>query len=133
VSWLDPLEGTNAVRYQRLIDVVLQALDPPIKSVKKLFALNNNELADIFGVTPQAIEQWEKAEEVPTVSREKLANLLAVGVLLESKLVPGRIPLVARRQADAYGGMTMLQMFAQDRDAELRDLTFSALDCSQTA
>ena len=103
------------------------------KRVKDLFGLSNSEVANLFGVKRQAVDQWEQSGEVPTARREKLANLLSVGELLERKLSPGRLPLVARRSAEAYGGITMLEMMAFDRDGELRDLTERAFDWSRTA
>ena len=65
--------------------------------------------------------------------REKLANLLSIGELLERKLSSGRLPLVARRRADAYGGLTMLDMVKRDRDDELRELTERAFGWATTA
>jgi transcriptional regulator with XRE-family HTH domain len=108
-------------------------MQPPLFKVKDLFGLTNSEVADLFGVKRQAVDQWEQSGEVPTARREKLANLLSVGELLERKLSPGRLPLIARRSADVYGGITMLDMVASDRDAELRELTERAFDWSGTA
>jgi DNA-binding XRE family transcriptional regulator len=133
LGWPDLPEGTNAIRYRRLVEIVLRALDQPLTRVRNLFGLTNSDVAALFGVTRQAVDQWENTGEVPGVRREKLANLLAVGELLERKLAPGRLPLVARRRADAYGGKTMLDMVAANRDAELRELTDRALDWSHTA
>jgi transcriptional regulator with XRE-family HTH domain len=105
----------------------------PLVRVKELFGLTNSEVAGLFGVKRQAVDQWEEGGEVPTARREKLANLLSVGELLVHKLSPGRLPLVARRRARVYGGITMLDMVASDRDAELRELTERAFDWSGTA
>ena len=82
----------------------------------------------MFGVKRQAVEQWEHKGDVPAARREKLANLLSVGEMLERKLIAGRLPLVARRRADVYGGLTMLDMVRADRDSELRELTERAFD-----
>jgi hypothetical protein len=108
-------------------------MQPPLVRVKDLFDLTNSEVADLFGVKRQAVDQWEGSGEVPTARREKLANLLSVGELLARKLTPGRLPLVARRRADVYGGLTMLDMVRTDRDGELRTLTEQAFDWSGTA
>jgi len=132
-GWPDLPEGTDAVRYRRLVDLAIRSMQPPLVRVKDLFDLTNSEVADLFGVKRQAVDQWEESGDVPTARREKLANLLSVGELLARKLTSGRLPLVARRRADVYGGITMLDMVAADRDAELRELTERAFDWSGTA
>lgn len=132
-GWPDLPEGTDVVRYRRLVDLALRSMEPPLTRVRRLFDLNTAEIADLFGVKRQAVEQWERNGDVPAARREKLANLLAVGELLERKLSPGRLPLVARRRADVYGGLTMLDMVRADRDNELRTLTGQAFDWSGTA
>ncbi|MHB1981122.1 MAG: hypothetical protein ACYCOS_05360 [Sulfobacillus sp.] len=133
MGWPDLPTGTDLTRYRRLVDLAVRSMQPPLARVKELFALNNAELAQLFTVSRQAIDQWQKGGEVPASRRQKLANVLSVGELLERKLSPGRLPLVAHRRADAYGGLTMLEMMAADRDAELRELTERALDWSATA
>ncbi|MDA8358086.1 MAG: hypothetical protein M0Z95_17740 [Actinomycetota bacterium] len=85
------------------------------------------------GVKRRAVEQWEHKGDVPAARLEKLAKLLSVGELLERKLSPGRLPLVARRRADVYSGLMMLEMLRADRDGELRELTERAFDWSGTA
>jgi transcriptional regulator with XRE-family HTH domain len=132
-GWPDLPKGTDASRYRRLVDLAIRSMQPPLTRVKDLLGLTNSDVADLFGVKRQAVDQWEESGEVPTARREKLANLLTVGDLLERKLSPGRLQLVARRRADAYGGITMLDMVAADRDAELRELTERAFDWSGTA
>lgn len=132
-GWPDLPEGTDASRYRRLVDLAIRSMQPPLVRVKDLFGLTNSEVAELFGVKRQAVDQWEESGEVPTARREKLVNLLSVGELLARKLSPGRLPLVARRRADVYGGITMLDMVASDRDAELRELTERAFDWSGTA
>jgi transcriptional regulator with XRE-family HTH domain len=132
-GWPDLPDGTDTNRYRRLVDLAIRSTQLPLARIKDLFGLNNSEVAELFGVTRQAVDQWEQIGEVPASRREKLANLLSVGELLERKLTPGRLPLVARRRADTYGGRTMLDMVSADRDAELRDLTERAFDWAATA
>lgn len=132
-GWPDLPEGTDTARYRRLVDLAVRSMQPPLARVKDLFGLTNSEIADLFGVTRQAVEHWEESGDLPPARREKLANVLTVGELLARKLAPGRLPLVSRRRADVYGGITMLEMVAANRDAELRDLTERSLDWSGTA
>jgi hypothetical protein len=132
-GWPDLPEGTDAARYRRLVDLALRSMAPPLVRVRELFDLNVTELGALFDVSRQAAEQWERQGDAPVGRREKLANVLTVGELLARKLSPGRLPLVARRPADAYGGLTMLEMVRADRDGELRELTEQAFDWSRTA
>ncbi|MHB8288275.1 MAG: hypothetical protein ACYDEY_03400 [Acidimicrobiales bacterium] len=131
-GWPDLPEGSDVARYHRLVDLALRSMQPPLARVRELFDLNTGEIAELFGVKRQAVEQWEQNGDVPAARREKLANLLSVGELLERKLSPGRLSLVARRRADAYGGLTMLDMVRSDRDGELRKLTEQAFDWAGT-
>lgn len=133
VGFPDLPAGADPVRFRRLVDLAFRSMQPPWARVKDLFGLTSSDVARLFGVSRQAVDQWEALGAVPGARREKLANLLSVGELLERKLSPGRLALVARRRADAYGGMTMLDMVAADRDGELRALTEAALDWSGSA
>ena len=132
-GWPNLPKGSDVARYRRLVDLALRSMQPPLARARELFDLNTGEVAELFSVTRQAVEQWERNGDVPTARREKLANLLSVGELLERKLSPGRLSLVARRRADVYGGLTMLDMVRTDRDGELRTLTEKSLDWSGTA
>ncbi len=132
-GWPDLPVDIDTGRFRRLVDLAIRSMQPPLFRVKELFGLTNGELADLFGVSRQAVDQWEQSGEVPAARREKLANLLSVGELLDRKLAPGRLPLVARRSADVYNGLTMLDMVAADRDAKLWELTERAFDWSGTA
>ena len=132
-GWLDLPEGGDSIRYRRLVEIALGSMQPPLARVKELFDLRTGEVGELFGVSRQAVEQWESRGGVPAGRGEKLANLLTVGELLTRKLGAGRLPLVARRRADAYGGLTMLEMVRADRDDELRRLTERAFDWSPAA
>jgi hypothetical protein len=50
----------------------------------------------------------------------KVTTVAAIGDLLRHRLKPERIPGVARRPADAYGGLSMLEMIKRDRQDELQ-------------
>jgi transcriptional regulator with XRE-family HTH domain len=106
--------------------------EPPLRRVMEAFGLSKTELAALFGVRRQAIDQWQR-RGVPAERQEKVATLLAVADLLERKLKPGRLPGVARRPADAYGGETMLTMIAADRHRELLDSVRASFDWATAA
>src|SRR5215208_6608706 len=102
----------------------------PLERLMEAFDLNKSELGRLFGVSRQAIDGWlEKG--VPSDRQEKLATLLAVTDLLERKLKSDRIPGIARRPADAYGGKTMLELIAEDRQRELLGLVRDSFAWSQ--
>lgn len=90
----------------------------PLRRVMEALELSKTETASLFGVSRQAIGQWV-ADGVPTERQEKLATLLALCDLLERKLKADRLPGIARRPAEVYGGLTMLELVAEDRHNEL--------------
>jgi hypothetical protein len=96
------------------------------------FKLSKTDLAELFGVRRQAIDGWLR-KGVPAERQEKLHALVALADLLERKLKPGRLPGVARTPADAYGGLTMLEMIEQDRHRELLALVRQSFDWSTAA
>jgi DNA-binding XRE family transcriptional regulator len=122
-GWPDLPLGADTEQYRRLVDLALRSMQPPLAKAKESFGLNNSELAQFFGVTRQAVDQWERSGEVPTARRDKLAKLVSLGELLESKLGPGRLSLVAWRRVDGFNGKTMLDLVAEDRDSDLSALT----------
>jgi hypothetical protein len=104
----------------------------PLARLMRVFALSKSELGRLFGVSRQAVDGW-LAHGVPAERQEKLATLLALADLLERKLKTDRIPGIARRPADAYGGNTMLELIAEDRQSELLGLVRDSFAWSQAA
>jgi hypothetical protein len=102
----------RAVRYELQHD--RSALD----TISESFELSETELAGLFGVRRQAVSQW-RAEGIPSGRQEKVAAVASIADLLARKLKAERLPGIARRPADAYGGLTMLEMVNQDRHDEL--------------
>jgi len=94
------------------------------------FGLSDAELARLFGVTRQAVAQWQ---EFPAAKRAKAASVLSLADLLTYRLQPGRLHLVARKPAAAYDGLTMLEMIGADRHEELLRLTRESFDLAATA
>ena len=56
---------------------------------------------------------------MPAERQEKLSVLASLADLLERKLKRGRLPGIVRRPAEAYGGLSMLEMVVADRHDEL--------------
>jgi DNA-binding transcriptional regulator YdaS (Cro superfamily) len=104
----------------------------PLERVQELFGFDRTELARLFGVKRQAIEQWAK-RGVPAERQAKLAAVLAIGELLTQKLRPGALPGVARTPAEAYGGRTMLEMIAADEHEALLGSVRASFDWASAA
>lgn len=99
-------------------------MDPslPLVRLRTVLGLNRTELARLFGVRRQAVDQWS-AHGVPADRQEKLATLGAIADLLEAKLKADRIPGVVRRAAPAFDGRSALEAIAAgDQDAVLDEL-----------
>ena len=130
----EPLRLDDDVAAQRFQRSVRRELDDddPLARLMRVFALSKAELGRLFGVSRQAVDGW-RAKGVPADRQEKLATLLALADLLERKLKSDRIPGVARRPADAYGGKTMLDLIAEDRQRELLGLVRDSFAWSQAA
>lgn len=103
-----------------------------LDQIQATLDLTTTETGRLFGVRRQAIEQWRK-KGVPAARQEKAAAAAAVADLLAHMLKPERIPGVARRPAEAYGGMTMLEMIERDRHAELLERVRRSFDWAATA
>ena len=121
-----------AQRFQRCVRRELSEPGNPLARLMWVFKLSKSELGRLFGVSRQAVDGW-LAHGVPAEREEKLATLLALADLLERKLKVDRIPGIARRPADAYGGTTMLELIAEDRQRELLGLVRDSFAWSQAA
>jgi hypothetical protein len=128
VSDLDARRFLRRVRYE----LNHPEDEPPLDRIAAAFELSKTELAGLFGLRRQAVDQW-RVRGVPGDRQEKLQTVLALVDLLDRKLKPGRLPGVARRPADAYGGLTMLEMITADRHDELLDSVRRSFDWSTAA
>src|SRR3954471_24363527 len=103
-------------------------LDP----VAERFELLEPELGRLFGVSRQAVGQWRE-RGVPSNRMAKVATVAAIGELLGHQLKAERIPGVARRPADAYCGLSMLDLIERDRQDELLTLIRRSFDWASLA
>jgi hypothetical protein len=90
-------------------------LDP----IADTFELTETELGRLFGVSRQAVGQW-RDRGVPSNRMAKVATVASISDLLRHRLKPERIPGIARRPADVYGELSMLEMIERDRQDELQ-------------
>jgi hypothetical protein len=101
--------------------------ESPLRRIMDAFALSKTDAAKLFGVSRQAVDGWLTGG-VPSERQEKVAALLSLCDLLQRKLKEDRLPGVARRPADAYGGRTMLELIAADRHDELLRIVRDSFD-----
>ena len=128
------VDDLTAHRFLRRVRFHLNHPDDehPLRRLMDAFELSKTELGSLFGVRRQAVDQWLE-RGVPSERQEKVQTLIAIADLLERKLKPGRLAGVARRPADAYSGMTMLELIAADQHRELLELVRESFDWASAA
>jgi hypothetical protein len=118
------LDERQVVRFSRAVLDELARSETPLEHISEVLGLTRTQLASLFGVRRQAIDQWA-ARGVPADRQEKLATIGEIADLLAGKLKRDRIPGVVRRAAAAYGDRSMLDAIAAGAEdevlAELRD------------
>jgi len=103
-------------------------LDP----IAETFELTETELGRLFGVSRQAVGQW-RDRGVPSNRMTRVTTVAAICDLLGHQLKPERIPGVARRPAEAYGGLSMLDMIERGREDELLRMVRRTFDWASPA
>jgi DNA-directed RNA polymerase specialized sigma24 family protein len=126
------LEDQQVATFERLVDRIVDRSVSPLEEVIAVFDLSYTDAGRLFGVTRQAITQW-LAEGVPAERQSKVVTVAQVATLLRHYLVPERIPGIARKPAEQYGGRSMLEMIATDEHEELLGLTRRSFDWSTSA
>lgn len=106
--------------------------DKLLSEITETFRLSKSELGRLFGVSRQAISEWERSG-IPVSRQPKATVIAAIGDLLSHRLKRERIPGIARRRAPAYGDRTMLEMIAADQHEELLEITRRSFDWAVTA
>lgn len=116
------LDDRGVVRFYRAVVDELSRVETPLDQIASVFGLTQTDLATLFGVRRQALEQWE-TRGVPASRQEKLATVGEIADLLAAKLKRDRIPGVVRRAAAAYGDRSVLEAIqAGDQDRVLAEL-----------
>ncbi len=126
------LSDQQVVTFYRAVGDELARIETPLERIASVFGVSRTELARLFGVRRQAIEQWE-ARSVPADRQEKLATLDAIVDLLTAKLKPNRIPGVLRRPAAAYGDRSILEAIVADDQTLVLDELRNAFDWAAAA
>ncbi len=123
------------IQYERFALAVLDELSGRGSELARLMAgwqLSVSDVARLFGVTRQAVQQWLE-DGVPAARQPKLLQILRIGDLLERNLQPPRVRAVVRSDAGAYGGRSMLELIADDRHDELLESVERSFDWASTA
>gem|GEM_PF-6081058 len=106
-----------------------ERVESPLQQVQDLLDLNTAELGRLFGMSRQAAAQW-LARGVPAARQVQVSTALAASELLQRKLKAGRLPAAARKSAEAYGGLSMLQMIESGQEQKLLDKIRASFDWS---
>jgi DNA-binding transcriptional regulator YiaG len=126
------LSNEEALRFYRAVGDELARVRTPLDRIASVLGVSRTELARLFGVRRQAIEQWE-ARGVPAGRQEKLATLDAIVDLLTAKLKPDRIPGVVRRPGAAYSDRSILEAIAAGDEALVLEELRNAFDWAAAA
>ncbi|MCW2982771.1 MAG: hypothetical protein JWR63_341 [Conexibacter sp.] len=126
------VEETSLLAFVATVRQEIAAPSTPLDTIAEGFRLNETDLAGLFGVRRQALSQWRSAG-IPAARVAKVTTVASLADLLTRKLKAERVPGIARRSADAYGGLTMLEMIEADRHDELLELVHASFDPSQVA
>ncbi len=113
--------------FRRNVTRALSREERDLERIERSFGLTITDLGRLFGVTRQAVTQWQSTE-VPTARREKVSIVGSIADLLDAHLKTDRVPGVVRRPATAYGGLTILEMIEEDRHDAVLEQVRSSFD-----
>jgi hypothetical protein len=113
--------------FRRNVTRALSNDEPDLERIQRIFGLNITDLGRLFGVTRQAVTQWQTTE-IPAARREKVSAVGSIADLLDSRLKTDRVPGVVRRPAAAYGGFTILEMIEESRQDIVAEQIRSSFD-----
>ena len=116
-DWLDEFaEVLDRRRAGRSLERILQ-----------VWALNQSEAANLFGVTRQAISKWLD-RGIPSDRVQSIGDLAAATDLLVRHVKRDRIPAVVRRPAGALGGQSLVDLLGALRTREVLEACRAMFD-----
>ena len=120
-SDLDLLRYKFAEQKDRIMSELSDKLSEAKVVVDEAIGRVKDDVADLQAKVADLEAKVTTPEDLAALEeiKAKLAALASLADLLEAKLKSGRLPGIARRPADAYGGLSMLDMIAADRHDEL--------------
>jgi hypothetical protein len=125
-------DPVDLARFTRSVLAELVGAGTGLEAMMASWHLSVTDVARVFGVRRQAVQQW-LAEGVPPARQPKLLAILGIADLLERNLLPERIPAVVRTPSPADDGRSMLEALAADRHEELLERTRRSFDWAWTA
>lgn len=84
-----------------------------IKAIRESLQLSGNELAGLFGVTRQAVEQWE-IKSVPADKAAKIDRVAEVVGELAKRFKRQRLPVIVRNEMPILDNRSILQTLQTD-------------------
>jgi hypothetical protein len=127
-----PPDPLALARFTRLVLAELAGAGTGLEHLMASWRLSVTDVARVFGVRRQAVQQWLD-DGVPPGRQPKLLAILGIADLLERNLLPERIPAVVRSPSEADGGSSMLDALAADRHEELLERTRRSFDWAWSA
>jgi hypothetical protein len=127
-----PPEPAMLARFTRLVLAELAGAGTGLEPLMASWRLSITDVARLFGVRRQAVQQWLE-DGVPAARQPKLLAILGIADLLERNLLPERIPAVVRTPSPADGGRSMLEVISDDRHQELLERTRRSFDWAWSA
>lgn len=118
--WLD--EFAEALDRKRAGHALARILD--------VWGLTQSDASRLFGVTRQAVSKWLD-RGAPSERVEVLADLSAATDLLVRYLKRDRIPAVVRRPAEAFDGLSLVDLVKASRSTDVLDACRSMFDFDQ--
>lgn len=109
-----------------------QASASPLRRAMTTLELSTSELAGLMGVKRQAVDKWLLAGP-PADRMQKIGAVAEIADVLRYRLRDGMPAVVARRNADEYGGRSMLGLIAEDEHEWLRQSVKASFDFTRVA
>jgi hypothetical protein len=112
-GWVRKGSGISASFVGTLTQEVLRVTGSvsALEEIQQTMGLSSAEVAGLFGVQRQAVDQWLK-NGVPTGRIADVEQVRDVALVLYDELIPERIPQVVRNPARGLGGRSILGALA---------------------
>lgn len=104
----------------------------PLRRAMATLNLSSSDVGNLMGVSRQAVEKWEFTG-LPAERAGKIGAIAEIADILKYRLQDGMPALVARREAKAYGGRTMLDLIGQDEHEWLLQSVKESFDFARVA
>jgi transcriptional regulator with XRE-family HTH domain len=80
--------------------------------IRSTLGLRESELADLFGVRRQSIQEW-RTKGVPIARRASVERLVGLARVLREEIIESRIPEIVRTPDEWLDGKNMLETIEQ--------------------